>query len=441
MVKRCKERCSLVLLLLFCLIFSQTALGQDTEKPPTVVHPPIGRSVVSSCGSIRLTLATKRQNFGGSKDTRDDAIRSPKSVNIHPNNTKYYVNSLEGGTTVAFEMGTNRRLKVISHRIGAQHDSLWGASSEFYRFTHYRKNNHFMGKPVESVFSHEGRYLWVPYYRRSYDINAQDPSAVAIIDTETDEIVRLMETGPLPKMIAVSHDNKSIAVSHWGNNTVGIINIESDDPMEWHHSAMYVVDRVFPLNYSLTQRVDRDKGSGYALRGTVFTPDDRYLLVGCMGWGGGIAVIDLVEQKYVGRVLGMMHGVRHLLINDGYLYLSINTSGYVQRIELDKFLEASTQITSKTIKLEGWVTCKVGAGARTIEISPCGNFIFAACNIASKLYVVDAHTMKVVASTSVDSFPVGLDISNDGCTVITTSQGRKGHGGNAVDIFSVEYLK
>lgn len=49
------------------------------------------------------------------------------------------------------------------------------------------------------AFSHRGRYLWVPYYRRSFDINAQDPSAVAVIDTRTDSIVRMFETGPLPK--------------------------------------------------------------------------------------------------------------------------------------------------------------------------------------------------------------------------------------------------
>jgi DNA-binding beta-propeller fold protein YncE len=435
---------SVILTLLLCFTFTASLFGQEPEpekKVPTVVHPSINGSVVSTCGSLRITLTSKRQNYGGAANTRDNAIFSPKSVNIHPDNSKYYVNSLEGGTTVVFEMGTNRRLKVISHRIGSAHDSLWSESSPLYRFEHYRKNNHFMGKPVEAVFSHNGRYLWVPYYKRSYDINAQDPSAVAVIDTQSDEIVRLMETGPLPKMIAVSHDNRTIAVSHWGNNTVGIINIESDNPMEWHHSKLYVVDYVLPLNYSLTTHINRDNGSGYALRGTVFTPDDRYLLVGCMGGGGGIAVIDMQEQKYLGRVKGMMVGVRHLVISNGYLYLSINGSGYVQRIELDKFIDAATHITQKSIDLNGWTSCKVGAGARTIAVSPCGKYIFAACNIASKLYVVDAEQMKVLATAPVDSFPVGLDVSSCGETLITTSQGRSGYGGNAVDIFSIEYLK
>ncbi|MBR4296692.1 MAG: beta-propeller fold lactonase family protein [Bacteroidaceae bacterium] len=426
---------------LLALSFVALSVGAQTTKKNTlpVVHPKMGITAVSSDNAVQLKLVAQRQNFGGPKETRDDAINSPKSANVHPSNKKYYVNSLEGGTTVVFEMGTNRRLKVISHRLNDSHAHLWGASSSLYPFTHYPKSNNFMGKPVESTFSHNGRYLWVPYYRRSYDVNAQDPSAVAIIDTETDEIVRLMETGPLPKMIATSHNGKYVAISHWGNNTVGLINIESSNPKEWRHTDLLVVDYVLPLNYSKTVPVDRDNGSGYALRGTVFTPDDRYLIVGCMGGGGGIAVIDMQTKKYLGRVQGMMFGVRHLIIVGDYLYLSVNSAGYVQRIKLSKFLEAATSPGSKTTKPSDWENCKVGAGARTIEASPNGKYIFVACNNASKLHVVDTRTMKTIASIDVDSYPVGLDVSEDGRYVIVTSQGRKGFGGNAVNIYEVKY--
>lgn len=429
-------------LLIFSLALAVFASAKQVPmQAQPVVHPPIGESVEASDGSLKLTLVGKRQNYGGTRDTRDDAINSPKSANVHPNNTKYYVNSLEGGTTVVFEMGTNRRLKVINHRFSQATDHLWGEASTLYPFTHYPKSNSFMGKPVESTFSHGGRYLWVPYYRRSYDINAQDPSALAVIDTKTDEIVRMMETGPLPKMIATSNDGKHIAISHWGNNTVGIVNIESPEPMEWKHTDLLVVDYVLPLNYSKSVPVDRDNGSGYALRGTVFTPDDRFLLVGCMGGGGGIAVIDMQTKTYLGRVLGMMPGVRHLIIVGDYLYLSVNSRGYVQRIKLADFIAAATNMTGKTTTLTGWENCKVGQGARTIEASPSGRFIFAACNNVSRLYVVDTRTMKPIADIPVDSYPVGLDVSEDGRYVILTSQGRKGRGGNAVNIYEVEYAE
>ena len=258
-----------------------------------------------------------------------------------------------------------------------------------------------------------------------------------------DEIVKLMETGPLPKMVACSHDGRHVAITHWGNNTVGLVNVSSLNPDEWYHEKLLVVDYVLPLDYSLTEQVDRDNKSGYCLRGTVFTPDDRYLLVGCMGDNGGIAIIDMETQRYLGRVLGMMPNVRHLVIRDGFLYLSINKAGYVQRIKLDTFMNAATKINGKTTTLKGWESCKVGDGARTIELSPSGHFVFAACNLASRLDVVDTRTMKKVASIDVDSYPVGLDISNDGRFVIVTSQGRgnSGTSGNAVNIYEVEYAE
>ena len=299
----------------------------------------------------------------------------------------------------------------------------------------------FSGKPVESTFSHEGRYLWVPYYRRSYDINAQDPSAVAVIDTQRDTIVRLFETGPLPKMIATSPDGTRIAVTHWGDNTVGLLDISGDDIEAWHYIACFIVDRKLKLNFSRTVSVNRDVGSGYCLRGTLFTPEGRYLLVGCMGSGGGIAVIDLVQERYLGRLLGMMPNLRHMILSNDYLYLSINNKGYVQRLPMRRIYDAISELQpdKTTAQVDGWESCKVPAGARTIVASPDGRFIFAACNFSSKIAVVDTRTMTQVGTLSADSFPVGLDISQDGQWLFSTSQARPSGGGNAVDIFHIDY--
>ena len=428
------KKCFLVLgLLLFTL--------HATAQPP-LKHSVIGISVSSDDGQLTITSADKRQNYsGGDAATRETAINSPKSANIHPNGKKYYINSLEGCATVVFEMGTNRKLKTINHHCDPSKDSLWSPPSDLYPFTHYKTNlNTFAGKPVEGCFSHGGRYFWVPYYRRTYDINAQDPSALAIIDTETDEIVRLMETGPLPKMVCCSHDGRYVAITHWGNNTVGLVRVDSDNPKDWRHERLLVVDYVLQLNFSMTHQIDRDNNSGYCLRGTVFTPDDHYLLVGCMGQSGGIAVFDMHDgMKFLGRLQGMRSNVRHLVINNGYLYLSINAAGYVQRIPLEKFLEAARAMKNHLGRVDGWEECQVGAGARTIEISPDGRYVFAACNAASEVCVVDTRRMQAVARIICDSYPVGLDISRDGQWVIVTSQGRRNQGGNAVNIFRVTH--
>ncbi|MBQ2148537.1 MAG: hypothetical protein II435_01160 [Bacteroidales bacterium] len=425
--------------LLFLLLFLTAAAA--AHQPP-VVHPTPGETRLDA-PSITVTFLTRKQNYpGGPAATQDVDVLSPKSVNIHPAGYKYYVNSLEGMRTVAFDFATGRKLKVIHHAFDSTHLALWAPASGLFPFNYtYKDPWTFSGKPVESTFSHNGRYLWVPYYRRSYDINAQDPSAMAVIDTQRDTIVRIFETGPLPKMIATSPDGNRIAVTHWGDNTVGLLDISGNDPTRWHYVSCHIVDYKLKLNYSRTVSVNRDAGSGYCLRGTLFTPDGRYLLVGCMGAGGGIAVIDLQNDRYLGRILGMMSNLRHLILSGEYLYLSINNKGYVQRIPLSRILESIDGFDEKhtTVTLTDWESCKVPAGARTIVASPDGCFIFAACNFSSKIAVVDTRTMTLVGTLDADSYPVGLDLSQDGKYLLSTSQARPSGGGNAVDIFEIRY--
>lgn len=426
--------------LLFFLVILFVALLGVTDAQ-TVVYASLGDSEKSDDGLFTITLVSKKQYYDPSDTlTLDRDIRSPKSVNVHPDGSKYYVNSLEGARTVVYEVGTNKKLKVINHKFNNANATLWSKPSGLFEFTHYTTSlNSFYGKPVESTFSHEGRYLWVPYYRRSYDINAQDPSAVAVIDTKVDSIIRLMETGPLPKMIAVSPDNRYVAITHWGDNTVGLIDISGDSPSEWHYVSCVEVGKKLTLDFDLETPVNRDVNSGLCLRGTAFTPDSQYLLVGCMGGRGGVAVIDVACFTYLGTVYGMKSNLRHLVIRNDYLYLSINKSGYVQRASLDGFLDAVSSMKSRKARYTEWENCKVGAGARTIDITPDGRYIVAACNLGSCLDVIDALTMKKVVTIHTDPYPVGLVISKDGNYVYTTSQGRSKEGGNCLDIFKIEY--
>lgn len=426
--------------LLFFLVILFVALLGVTDAQ-TVVYASLGDSEKSDDGLFTITLVSKKQYYDTSDTlTLDRDIRSPKSVNVHPDGSKYYVNSLEGARTVVYEVGTNKKLKVINHKFNKANATLWSEPSGLFEFTHYTTSlNSFYGKPVESTFSHEGRYLWVPYYRRSYDINAQDPSAVAVIDTKVDSIIRLMETGPLPKMIAVSPDNRYVAITHWGDNTVGLIDISGDSPSEWHYVSCVEVGKKLTLDFDLETPVNRDVNSGLCLRGTAFTPDSQYLLVGCMGGRGGVAVIDVACFTYLGTVYGMKSNLRHLVIRNDYLYLSINKSGYVQRASLDGFLDAVSSMKSRKARYTEWENCKVGAGARTIDITPDGRYIVAACNLGSCLDVIDALTMKKVVTIHTDPYPVGLVISKDGNYVYTTSQGRSKEGGNCLDIFKIEY--
>lgn len=419
---------------LFSLVFNL-----DAQE---LCHPEKG--VTTKFNDKEIILMDKLMSFSTSSTReRDPDIASPKSVNIHPKGDRFYINSLEGGKTVVYSLPALEKQAVITHKFSDADSSLWSKPSGFFKFRHYSDNiNAFMGKPVESTFSHNGKYLWVPYYRRSFDLNAQDPSAVAVIDTDSNKIIRMMEAGVLPKMISCSPDGKTIAIAHWGDNTVGLIDISSDKPSDWHYVANVAVGHQLFHDFSLTTPVNRDSNSGEALRGTVFTPDGRYLLVGCMS-GGGIAVIDVEKRQYLGKITGMMPNIRHLVLKDNKLYLSINVAGYVQRISFDKLLSTIKEMsdTPGNRTLTGWESVKVGSGARTLELSPRSDYIFVACNFDSKVCIVDS-AMNLVGEIAADSFPVGLDISPDGKWLITTSQGRKEkNGGNCVDIYSLKGIE
>jgi DNA-binding beta-propeller fold protein YncE len=443
-----------LLIELFCLT-STLAFGQDslpaTTKPqraiktataevPPVVHSSIGDSSAGWNGEVRLINIGKRQQFNpADRPTLDRDILSPKSVNFSPDGKRCYVNSLEGCKTVVYAMPTLQKIDVIEHRFKSSDGPLWAAPSGFYPFEHYPDGatKAFSGKPVEATFSHDGRYLWVPYYRRTFDINAQDPSAIAVIDTRTDSIVRMFETGPLPKMVAYCKERKLIAVTHWGDNTVGLIDVKGATPAQWHHLPPMVADHKLPLHFPLDTPIDRDVNSGYKLRGTVFTPDGNYLLVSSMG--GPMHAFRMAQQRYVGAIESA-YGIRHLLIRNGKLYGSRNSAGEVVSVPLDSVLrgiKAAELAGSKVIQVRGWRRCKVGGGARTLDATPDGELLFVACNTASKVYVVQAATMAMVDSIRVDSYPVGLDVSPDGTLLAVTSQARKGFGGNALNLFRI----
>lgn len=371
----------------------------------------------------------------------EPAINSPKSVIYSKDGSKFYVNSLEGYVTIVFDSKSLKKLKEIRHEFNAGNNKLFknNENSVFdYKFKQKKiEYNYFLGKPVESCLSHDGKYLWVTYYRRDWDPKAESPSAIAIIDVDKDEIVRVMPSGPLPKMIACSGDNKYIAVTHWGDNTVGLIDISSKEAMEFKYISHIVVDNRLSMNFSASS--DRDTDCGNCLRGTVFTPDNKKILIAKMG-GDGIAVIDVATQKYMGTITGSYLNLRHMVINNGNLFLSSNKYGVIQKVKLEDILSQDFDEQNKLVYTK-WETVDVGSGARTIDITEDGKYIFACVNNACKVAVVDALTMKKIAEVDAAQFPVGMALSPDGRQLITTSQGKDAvpGSGNTIMVFEIIY--
>jgi len=428
--------------------FLRAAEENASGQGEPLVRVPIGTTsrtatTPRAARQIRLTLVARFQHYNPAPthtaDHFDPYIFSPKSVRFDATGRKAYVNALEGYSTVIFDADRFTRIDRILHRFGQAQEALFGEKESGPVWVNYPPGsapehpNRFTGKPVESALSADGRFLWVPYYRRDFDTYGTLPSAIAVIDTASDKIVRIMDTGPIPKYVATSPDGTWVAVTHWGDNTVGLINTRDPDPRHYRRDALIVIGQRPDL--SKIDDTDRDHHCGYCLRGTVFTPDSHYLLVGRMG-GGGISVIDVERRKYIGTVYGMRPTPRHLVLSpDGqYLYVSSSLSGYVARYRTDDLVAAAK---NRQRELKPLNEGESGPATRTIDISPDGKLVFAAVNLVSRLAVLDADTLKPLVSIPVDSYPVGLAVSPDGRHVWVTSQGRELRGGNSVSVYRI----
>jgi DNA-binding beta-propeller fold protein YncE len=439
------KKLSLIVLVMYALAakdgFSQNAT--ETGVP----RFNIGTTSIPAGTEVKLTLKYRFQRYNAKpsnqNDKYDSSINSPKSVNFTPDGRKFYVQSLEGYTTSVYDTETMTLTKQIIHDFTQASSHLFhnNETTVFdYKYRDVRTNyNIFKGKPVESCMSHNGKYLWVTYYRRDYDMNAECPSALAIIDTESDSIVRVMPTGPLPKMIACSPDNKYIAVTHWGDNTVGLIDVTSDSVMNFQYVSHLIVDYKAKLDFG-SQPVNRDQKCGHCLRGTVFTPDSKYLLVGKMGGTGGIAVFTTENFEYLGTVTGQKSNMRHMIIHGDTLYISTNTSGFVQKAPYQSIIDSKLTSIGKTTEFTAWKNCYVGPGARTIDVSPDGKYVFACVNNGCKIAVIRTSDMKQICTVSADAYPVGMAVSPDGTKLIVTSQGKSDKGGNSVMVYEVTYF-
>lgn len=363
-----------------------------------------------ACLAPSATHAQSKQFELGpySSSHRDADLVSPKSALFHPTLPKLYINALEAGKTVVYSTETFSKLKAVEHKF-ADHQTL-GPGTRFY------------GKPVEGWFTHEGRYLWVTYYRFSDDPHSSRASGFSVIDTRTDQIVKTYPTGNIPKFVTANESGTVLAVTLWGENKV-----------EFH-------DVKDPLNAKLVKTVavggpvraavgfDRDKTCGLCLRGTAFLPKSDLVVVARMG-GGGLALIDSAKGAVVRNLFNVPATPRYLQVYADYLYLSANASGTVARIKITDLVRAA----SEPSYLPPVQSRKVGAGARTLKVAD--DKVYVSLNLSKKVLSMNLD-FSDIREVDAPAFPVGLDVKDD--TLVVTSQGRQGVGGHRVAVYQLE---
>lgn len=367
-----------------------------------------------------IGLYQKNKNTQFIKNTD---VLSPKSVDFVGDTL--FINALEKPATIVYDTTSWKVIKNINYAFN---------KPQFVNikdFPYDIQHKSFVGKPVE--FTHYKDTAWVSFYRLGWDTNSRFHSAIAQIDLKDYSVKQLILAGSIPKMIRVSPNGQYMVNAHWGDNTVGVYYLNSSQHVIDY--KYYVIDK--KLNTS-TISGDRDKNCGSCLRGTVITPDNKYAIIGRMG-GGGLAIINLQTQQYIGSLFNVSLTPRHLIIsNDNHLILSTSFSGEIAKISLDTLYKSFQALEKKqkpTLQKNDWTTLKVGSSVRTIDTSKDGKYIYAALNHSSELAVIDYNTMKIVEKYNIAQYPVGLAVSSDDKYIAVTSQGKSGRGGNHVDIF------
>ncbi len=381
--------------------------------PVSPLYPAVGSTSLPENAPVTLTFLARIHNIPDLTGTRDVNIWSPKSVNISEDGALAYVNSLEASQTLVYNTHTFERVGIIKHSTSDD-----------------------AGKPVESAFSNDGKYLWIPYYRFASDKYGIKPSALAVVNTTTQKIIKTLPTGSVSKNIAVSPNSRYAAVTNWGENTITLFNVS-----DFSYKNTLVVGKKFIPPYS-EKPVDRDSICGLCVRGILFTPDEKTLLVGLMG-GGGIAGFDIESSTYLGVVTKSGFRPRDLVLapDNTTLYATSYSAGTLERMNLQAIVSALRGANGKTISHpELFESTPIGSMPRTLKLTTDGRYAFIALNGPSEVAVLDTHTLTVISRIRADAYVVGLDISPDGKQLWTTSQGHPGHGGgNAVDVFKVDY--
>jgi len=238
----------------------------------------------------------------------------------------------------------------------------------------------YKGAPVEGAFSPDGKYLYFTNYsmygkgfnKEGHDTcspaSGYDNSFLSRVNLESKKIDAMYQVGSVPKVVAVTPDNKYILVSNWCSYTVTVISVESGKTIKSIKIGRYP-------------------------RGIAITQDSKYAYVAEMG-GAHIHRIDLSDFSKVLIPIGP--NPRAVVISpDGTrLYVTMNVSGKVQAWDL---------LENKTIK-----SVKTGEAARSLDISSDGSALFVVNFNSDTISKVRTSDMKVLQTIKVCNEPIGV---------------------------------
>ena len=237
------------------------------------------------------------------------------------------------------------------------------------------------GAPVEGAFSPDGKYLYATNYSmygngfgeegndKCTPKDKVDRSFLYRISLNRKKIDKVYYVGSVPKVVAVSPDNRYVLVTNWCSWDLNIIS-------------------------TATQKVVKTIYIGRYPRGMAVSPDSKFAYIAEMG-SNRVHQINLNSFRHTTFAVGS--GVRAIVLSpDGTkLYATLNAVEKVAAYDLVK---------RKLIK-----TVKTGKAPRSLTISTDGTALFAVNFFGETLSKIRTSDMKVLQTIPVCKEPIGVD--------------------------------
>jgi YVTN family beta-propeller protein len=247
-------------------------------------------------------------------------------------------------------------------------------------FGYKKYSGTYKGAPVEGAFSPDGKYLYFSNYAmygkgfskegtdKCSPADGYDTSFVSRVNLTSYTIDAVYPVGSVPKVVAVTPDNKYILVSNWCSYTVTIISVDSGKTVQSVKIGRYP-------------------------RGIAITQDSVYAYVAEMG-GAGVHRIDLRDFTKSFIPVGSNPRAIVLSPDEKTLYVTLNVSGKVAAWDLEK---------NKMKK-----TVSTGKAARSLDISDDGSALFVVNYGSGTMSKVRASDMKLIQTIRVCNEPIGV---------------------------------
>ena len=253
---------------------------------------------------------------------------------------------------------------------------------------------------------------------------ANEPSAVSVIDVETNGVIATIPVGTTPYGVSVSRDGSRVYVGNQASNNVSVIN-------------------------TATNKVIATVPVGGEPAGVVVSPDGSKVYVANFS-AGTVSVINTATNTVIATVTTEMEPYGISISPDGRMVYVANqhsasvsvinaaTNTVVATIPVGNTPEAVaaspdgsqvyvTNTVSNNVSVINTATntviATVGVGQRPLTISNNGNYAYVVNQESSNVSVINTAANTVVSTITVGSNPFGVSVSPDGNRVYVENLG------------------